>query len=268
MPGVPDQLYVRARAALLDALVALEPHIDAVILVGAQAIYLHTGDGDLSVAVYTTDADFSISPGDLMDTPLLGDLLTESGFVAQLDAGRWLSPDGIYLDLMAPEALSGAGRRGARLGAHGNRVARRVKGLEGALIDRQRSVITSLDPADRRAIAMWVAGPGALLVAKIHKIGERIGDASRVRDKDALDVLRLLRSVDTTSMAERIDLLLTSDVALTVTIEAIDMLAEYFGRTAAEGIAMAVRSAGSSERPETISESLVALVDDLLRTLA
>ena len=47
-----------------------------------------------------------------------------------------------------------------------------------------------------------------------------------------------------------------------------DMLAEYFGRTAAEGIAMAVRSAGSNERPETISESLVALVDDLLRTLA
>jgi hypothetical protein len=42
---------------LLDALVALEPHIDALVLVGAQAIYLHTGDADLAVAEYTTDAD-------------------------------------------------------------------------------------------------------------------------------------------------------------------------------------------------------------------
>jgi hypothetical protein len=42
---------------LLDALVALEPHIDALVLVGAQATYLHTGDADLAVAEYTTDAD-------------------------------------------------------------------------------------------------------------------------------------------------------------------------------------------------------------------
>ncbi len=63
MPGEPDPLYVRARAALLDALHALEPHLDAVVLVGAQAIYIHTGDADLAVAEYTTDADFSILPG-------------------------------------------------------------------------------------------------------------------------------------------------------------------------------------------------------------
>jgi len=46
MPGVPDPLYVRARAALLDAVEALGAHRDAIVLVGAQAIYLHTGDAD------------------------------------------------------------------------------------------------------------------------------------------------------------------------------------------------------------------------------
>lgn len=37
-----DDLLVRSRAALLDALEALEDHRDSVIVVGAQAIYLRT----------------------------------------------------------------------------------------------------------------------------------------------------------------------------------------------------------------------------------
>jgi len=57
MPGDPDELYVRARTALLDAADALAPHIDSLVLVGAQAIYLHTGAADLGIAEYTTDAD-------------------------------------------------------------------------------------------------------------------------------------------------------------------------------------------------------------------
>ena len=44
MSGGPDPLYVRARNALLDAADALVEQLDAVVLVGAQAIYLHTGD--------------------------------------------------------------------------------------------------------------------------------------------------------------------------------------------------------------------------------
>ena len=43
-----DELYVIARRVLLDALEALGPHRDATILVGAQAIYLHTGDAEAS----------------------------------------------------------------------------------------------------------------------------------------------------------------------------------------------------------------------------
>lgn len=85
---MPDQLYVRARAALLDAVEALRPQLSAVVLVGAQAIYLHTGDADLTVAEYTTDADFALSPTDLADTPLLADLLTAHEFTARQQQQR------------------------------------------------------------------------------------------------------------------------------------------------------------------------------------
>jgi len=46
MSGGPDPLYVvRARIALLDAEDALSEQLDAVVLVGAPAVYLHTGGG-------------------------------------------------------------------------------------------------------------------------------------------------------------------------------------------------------------------------------
>lgn len=41
--------YIAARRVLLDALVALEGHLDNLILVGAQAVYHHAGDADLNI---------------------------------------------------------------------------------------------------------------------------------------------------------------------------------------------------------------------------
>ena len=70
-----DVLYIVARRALLDALEALGAQRSALILVGAQAIYLHTGQADLAVAVYTTDADLVVEPGALADAPKIGDLM-------------------------------------------------------------------------------------------------------------------------------------------------------------------------------------------------
>ena len=201
MPGVPDPLYVLARKALLDT-DALEAHLGAIVLVGAQAIYVQTGEADLADIAhsappeYTTDADFSLSPADLSDSPTVASVLVERGFSRRNNPGAWLSPDGIAIDLMVPEALAGAGSRSADLGPHGNRVARRAKGLEGALVDRERTELASLDPADDRSVTMYVAGPGALLVAKTHKIADRAESPSRIEDKDALDVLRLLRATE------------------------------------------------------------------------
>ncbi|MCL2804066.1 MAG: hypothetical protein FWD29_08995 [Micrococcales bacterium] len=41
--------YVAARSVLLDALEALHDHLDNLIMVGAQAVYLHTGEGTVNV---------------------------------------------------------------------------------------------------------------------------------------------------------------------------------------------------------------------------
>lgn len=106
---------------------------------------------------------------------------------------------------MVPVALAGPDTRSARLGLHGKRVARRAKGLEAALVDRQPTAIGALDPSDARSVTMLVAGPGALLVAKVHKIAERTNTDNRMWDKDALDVLRLLQATVTTDLAERFD---------------------------------------------------------------
>jgi hypothetical protein len=62
MPGVLDPHYVAARSVLLDALEALGEQRQAVILVGAQAIYLHTGAIELAVPELTIDADLTIDP--------------------------------------------------------------------------------------------------------------------------------------------------------------------------------------------------------------
>ena len=109
------------------------------MLVGAQAIYLHTGAADLTIAEFTTDADFSVDPGTLRDSPLLGELLSERGFTPREHPGGRLSPAGIYIDIMVPEALAGRGTRSADLGVHGKRAARRALGLEGALVDREHT---------------------------------------------------------------------------------------------------------------------------------
>lgn len=264
---MPDPLYVRARRALLDALFALEPHRDTLVLVGAQALYLHTGAAELAVAEFTTDADLALVPGELAGAPLLADLLRAHGFAPREHPGSWSSPDGIAVDLMVPESLAGPGRRGARLGAHGSRAARRAKGLEAALVDRARHTIGALDPSDGRSVEIWVAGPAALLVAKTHKIAERIGVTDRVRDKDALDVLRLLRAVSTADLARRLSNLRESAISATVSNEAVECLPLLFGSADAEGVQLAVRAVGGSEDPATITASLVTLLGDLLEAL-
>ncbi len=63
---VTDPLYVVARSALLDALEAIGEQRDAIIIViGAQAIYLHTGDAALAVPPFTIDGDLAIDPARL-----------------------------------------------------------------------------------------------------------------------------------------------------------------------------------------------------------
>jgi len=65
------ELYVAARRVLLDAGEALAAQRDALILVGAQAVYLRSGDADIPVARYTADADIGIDRAKLSADPKL-----------------------------------------------------------------------------------------------------------------------------------------------------------------------------------------------------
>ena len=263
MPGEPDPLYVLARRALLDGLSALEPHLNSIIVIGAHAVYLHTGPADVAVAEFTTDADLAIAPELLADHPSLGDLLEAHGFVLQDDPGKWKTADGIQVDLLVPDALAGPGRRGARLTGHGKRVARRAKGIEGALVDSEVLLIGALHPADERSFRVAVAGPAALLVAKIHKIAERVNEPDRLVDKDALDVLRLLQAVPTGPIATGLRRLLDSEGAGPVTTEALRLAGELLSRPGSPGPRMAARAAGALDDPEVVANSLATLWSDL-----
>ena len=88
-----DELYVLARRVLLDALEALGTHRDAIVLVGAQAVYLRVGEADLAVAPYTTDGDLAIDPALLGTSPRLERALMGAGFAPKTSesVGIWIT---------------------------------------------------------------------------------------------------------------------------------------------------------------------------------
>jgi len=263
MPGASD-LYIRARGILLDALEALEQHRGAVVLVGAQAIYIHTGEADVAVEPYTKDADMALDPRTLSSSPRIEIVMRDRGFSPTKEPGRWIK-DGIPVDLMVPEALAGPGTRGADLGEHGRKVARRARGLEGALVDRRVWEIPSLDGNDTRVFQVAVAGPGALLVAKLHKIAERVGKPDRLQDKDALDVLRLLRRIESVRLVDRLMSLAKDDLARETTTQAMLYLRDLFGSRGGKGALLAARALEGLEDEATVTGSCEALVDELVR---
>lgn len=215
------ELYVMARRVLLDALDALGPHRSAVVLVGAQAVYLRVGEAELAVAPFTTDGDLAIDPAVLAEIPPLEQALMDAGFFPKSkdSVGIWLTKRQttqrvdaeVAVDLLVPVSVSpGSGRRAARLPGHDTRSARIVSGLDGAIVDADVMKLASLDETDPRSFDIRVAGPASLLVAKVHKINDRKG-SDRQSDKDALDVLRLLRGTETDDLATRYTKLLADN---------------------------------------------------------
>jgi len=141
-----------------------------------------------------------------------------------------------------------------------------VVGLEGALVDVDRMKLGALTEGDDRVLEVKIAGPAALLVAKLLKIRDR-RETTRHSDKDALDVARLLRGVETADLAERMRRLLADARSEAVTREALDLLKVLFGRRAAEGIEMAIRSAGGMVDADELAVSCEVLARDLLLSL-
>ena len=111
-----DRSYIDARETLLDAAEALGPHSDAVILVGAQAIYVHTaGDADsFAVSPFTYDADIALDPNLLGGSPAIVDVMSRAGFRLSEKPGLYRRDYGGQVDLLVPETVGGPGRRAAR----------------------------------------------------------------------------------------------------------------------------------------------------------
>ena len=265
MPGArsPDPEYVAARRVLLDALEALGNHRKAVVLVGAQAIYLHVGEGDLAVSPYTTDGDLAIDPRALDDEPALAATLEAAGFALTVRPGTWTLTE-VQIDLIVPTSLAGSGRRGARLGVHGTEVARKATGLEAAIVDHARVHLSALDSADPRSFDVSVAGVAALMVAKLHKIAERKNAPGRLQDKDGLDTLRLLRFADTAHLAATLKKLAAHPLSGEVTQQARGFLQDLFGDRRSIGSQMAVRASVGLEDEAAIAISCEALASRLL----
>ena len=111
--------------------------------------------------------------------------------------------DAITIDLIVPEAYAGPGRRAARIAGQTSAASRAV-GLELAIWDRHRLPLASLDEPHTE-IDAWVAGPAALLVAKAHKVHERLAQFAtrpgRLRPKDSGDVGLLMMVTDPAEVA-------------------------------------------------------------------
>lgn len=260
----------------------MRPHEDTVVLAGAQAVYLRTGPSSLPIAEFTTDGDLAIDPRSLSETPPLGELMEAAGFeLTELqgakEPGIWrkqVTLDGLEIDvpidLIVPtEVAPPGGTRGARLPGHGKRAARKTKGLEAALVDNDTMIVVALDPEDHRAARLRVAGVAALLIAKTHKITDRLdlGRTDRLEDKDASDVLRLTQSSPPAAVAPTLRALLEDPVSRASTGVAIGRFRDLFGNRAGVGIEMAARALRGAMPEERVRAICLAYTEALYREL-
>lgn len=269
MHAVPE--YVAARAVLLDALSALGRHRRNVILVGAQAVYHHTGEGELRVPIMTTDGDLALDTRDLAGDPEIAEALRAAGFAAGVNPGSWVGRGDVTIDLMVTPGqanISRAGARAARSPPHQRATARITHGLEPSLADHQPLTISALEPTDARTFDIRVAGPAALLVAKVTKISERLDQSlsrpHRLREKDALDAFRILQAVSTLTLVAGIKTHDEDVDARPVTASALDFLRRD-GLAVASALPRLAASAALGE--STVAPSFVALTEQLFAAL-
>lgn len=270
--------YIEARRALLDALTALQPHVDAFVLIGAQAVYLRTAGRLPGYQPFTTDADLALDPSRLADFPLLADAMLAEGFEYSGEPGIWNRhmlrpgfPEDIIVpvDLIVPaHVAASAGRRGARLpGDHGRTAARKSAGVEGALIDHDPIEIASLEPNDGRRMIVNVAGPAALLVAKVHKLGERLATPHRLIDKDAGDVFRLIEATPLREMTRLMQMLLADERSAAAATVAIGYVRQLFATPRSPGVQLAVQALAIAADQATVTITMSGYAQDLLAAL-
>lgn len=169
--------YVVARENLIQALTTLGSYRrDAVVVVGAQAVYLRSREVTAApFQPFTLDSDLAIDPRILETIPPIRQTLADAGYQHRRgDPGLYWAPgssddqplDGAQVDILVPEEFAaGSGRRDAGIPGDNMRAARRVAGLEAALYDKDLMPI-ALVGATQGHLEAFVAGPAALIVGE------------------------------------------------------------------------------------------------------
>lgn len=259
--------YVIARRVLLDCLALLSAQSEALVLVGAQAIYLQTPVLDVGLPASTTDGDIAIDPDLLFENPDLAEVLEAAGFRPHTSPGTWFSPEGVPIDLMVPSgALPASSRRTAPLDGQGGRTARRTSGLELALRDNNTMELRALDPKDTRVALVKVASPAALIVAKLIKLNERISSPKpdRILAKDASDVLRMLRYNDAAAIGSTLDRFAAEGIGSGTIESAVEFLRSQLALRKSPLVELAVEYHRQFETGAQITTSYRALAQRLL----
>jgi hypothetical protein len=123
-----------------------------------------------------------------------------------LRPAAWVAPTKIPVDLMVLEARRPEAPTLGRIPPQAIRATRRAVGLEAAVIDRAHLPIRALGAADNRDVAASVTGPAVLPVARLHKLGERLDQPTRLLDKDAHATYRLLVAISTDELKRLLSL--------------------------------------------------------------
>jgi len=148
--------------------------------------------------------------------------------------------------------------------------ARPVFGIEGALVDHAPMTIKALTPDDQRSREISVAGPAALLVAKAHKLAERMGQPpQRRRPRDAHDVFRLLREVEPDVFAAGFARMRSSDLTAQVAAEGLRLFDDLFREADRAGAQQAAETvAPLVEDPRVVAVRCAALAREVLAAAA
>ena len=110
-----------------------------------------------------------------------------------------------------------------------------------------------------------MAGLAALLVAKAHKIHDRLegGRPDRLSDKDAADVYRIMQTVRPADLGGTIAELLVDPRSSAVTGQAMAYTKDLFGRRAGDGVVMAQRALQLAVDPDQVAALCVAFTEGL-----
>lgn len=269
------QEYVKARDILIEALEALGSHREAIILVGAQAIYMQVGEGNFGVPPYTTDADLVLNPALVKTDPKLDQVLKAAGFMLDRSeanaVGSWMKDD-VAVDLMVPASIGGSGRRSARIDGQARNIIRKTHGLEACLIDNDLMEVISFSDENQPTTSIKVAGPAGLMVAKLLKIEERTsqessGQSNRVNNKDSLDIFRLLH-YEPTDLKNRLNKVINEPLSAQAAKQALDYFEKAFGHPDSIGCIMAADAARGYADPDEIRMRASILTKRLISSLA